>query len=334
MSSEQTVSTQYFIFAYREVQYSLPVASITEIVEVSEWLPFPHNFPGCFGKIVHRNLLLPVFDPAVLSTDLAEKPVKPDSLMVIIITCEDTAFGLAIDQQIAIASLDKAGEKADEYKSGDPSANQETPVQAQSKPFVAGACAYRGNTLISLNIAAIAHAVRQLCGDQHFTSEKNPALQEKDASTVIEATKDRFMCVRIEDVTLGIPIEQVMEVIEDHDVTQAFKVAPSLRGFVNLRGQVIACFDISQELGFPLRKLDERNQFIVLQERNTELALCVDKILGLRFLPHHQIQSTETILSGEITRYVHSVFESEKNTILILSVSNVFESPDLQPYLR
>ena len=350
------MSTQYFIFAYREVHYSLPVVSITEIVEVSEWLPFPHNFPGCFGNIVHRNLLLPVFDPTILGTDLIKKPVNSANLMVIIINYEGTAFGLAIDQQITIASLSAFDEikdevkdevKKDKVKSEDSSVDQsiDQPIdidqvalaQAQNKPFVEDTRAYRGNTLISLDIAAIANAVKRLCSNQHFTPEENSALQDEGNPVAIEATEatgNRFMCARIEDITLSIPIEQVMEVIEDHDVTPAFKVNPSLRGFINLRGQVIACFDVSRELGFPLRKLDERNQFIVLQGDGAELALCVDKILGLRSLPHHQIQSTEAILSGEITRYVHSVFETEQNTILLLSVSDVFESPDLQPYLK
>ena len=329
MSSEQPMSTQHFIFAYGEVQYSLPVASITEIVEVSEWLPFPHDFAGCFGNIVHRDLLLPVFNPALLGTDLAEKPANPGTLIVIVVTCKGIAFGLVMDQQITIASPNTS----DELNPGDPSAEQEASAQKHNEPFVENIRAYRGNTLISLDIVAIANAVRQLCGDQHFTPEKNAALQEEGSSIVVEATGDRFMCVRIEDITLGIPIEQVMEVIEDHDVTPAFKVASSLRGFINLRGQVIACFDISSELGFSLRKLDERNQLIVLQRDGAELALCVDKILGLRFLPRHQMQSTE-MLSGEITRYIHSVCETEQNTIPILSVSDVFESLDLQPYLR
>lgn len=330
MSSEQSAATQYFIFVYREVQHFLPVANITEIIEVSEWLPFPRHFPGCFGNIVHRNQLLPVFDPTVLGTDLAEKPVAPDSVIVIVIHYEGTAFGLALDQQITIASLNPLGDA----KPAEPVTDHPAPTQARNKPFVAGTRAYRGHTLVALDIAAIGQAVRQLCGNQQFSPEQDATPRAEDASAVTEATGHRFMCVRIEDTTLAIPIEQVMEVIEDYDVTPVFKVTPRLRGLINLRGQVIACFDISQELGFPLRKLDERNQFIVLQGEGAELALCVDKILGLRALPHDRIQSTETILSGDITRYIHGVFETAQTTLLILSVTDVFESPHLQPYLR
>ena len=42
----------------------------------------------------------------------------------------------------------------------------------------------------------------------------------------------------------------------------------------------------------------------------------------------------EAMLSGEITSYVHGVFETEDYTLLILSVADIFDSPHLQPYLR
>ncbi len=72
---------------------------------------------------------------------------------------------------------------------------------------------------------------------------------------------------RIERVLFGIPVEHVIEIIEGYDVTPLFKVPPIVRGLLNLRGQVLACLDISVELGLPPRRLEERNQFVVLKGR-------------------------------------------------------------------
>ena len=329
-----TEPLQYFVFVYREIQYALPVTPITEIIRVSEWLPFAGDLPGCFGNIVHRDLLLPVLDPTVLGTDLTGEPAKPTT--VIVIRHDDTVFGLAIDEHVAVVTLE-AHAKAD--PGGRPAidkarASEGAAAQPESKPFVESVRAYLNNTLITLSVAAIGSLVKPLYSDQRLISESGGERQEQDASAAAEAMRHSFMCARIEDAALGIPVEQVMEVIEDYDVTPVFKVTPHLRGLINLRGQVIACFDISQELGFPLRRLDERNQFIVLQGDGAELALCVDGVLGLHPLPHDRIQPAETVLSGEITRYVHGVLETEQDTILILSVADVFESPHLQPYLR
>ena len=117
-------------------------------------------------------------------------------------------------------------------------------------------------------------------------------------------------------------------------MTPLFKVTPCLRGLINLRGQVLATIDISQEMGFEPRRLAEHNQFIVLQGDGTELALCIDKILGIQQLPQARIQKADTVLSGDITRYVHGILETDQGTIMILSVPDIFDAPQLQPYRR
>ena len=107
-----------------------------------------------------------------------------------------------------------------------------------------------------------------------------------------------------------------------------------LRDLWHLRGQVLACVDLSHELGLALRTLEERNQFVVLQGDGVELALCVDEVQGIRTLPQHNFQKADAVLSGDIARYFQGVFEEEQGTIIILSVPELFDTPHLQPYLR
>jgi len=319
--------TQYFVYTYRGLQYVVPVMNIVEIVQVAEWLPFHGALPGCLGNIVHRNTLLPVFDPTVLGTDVPGEPIPPTT--VIVVTHGDTVFGLAIDRYLTVLPLDTHAEvrPADSHIPGNGSA------VSRHKPFVERVHGYRNNTLIMLSVRAISDVVKRLFSHQMILSEDGKNASAPGALAA-EAVRYSFMCARIERVVLGIPVEKVLEVIEDYDVTPLFKVHPCLRGLINLRGQVLACIDISQELGFPLRKLEEHNQFIVLQGDGTELALCVDEILDIRLLSHHRFQKAETVLSGEITRYVHNVLETQDGTIVILSVPDMFDSPHRQPYQR
>ena len=320
-------SVQYFVYMYRGMHYALPVMHILEIVQVSEWLPFHGDLQGCLGNIVHRNTLLPVFDPTVLGTNVPSEPAQPET--VIVVKHRDTAFGLAIDRHVAVVPL----ATAPEAESNGRRPTSDTAGVARRKSFVEGVRGYRNNTLMTFSVAAISEAVQQVFGEQTVIAEDREDAHTRGALAA-EAVRHSFMCARIESVVFGIPIERVMEVIEDYDVTPLFKVTPCLRGLINLRGQVLATVDISQALGFPLRRLDEHNQFIVLQGDGTELALCVDEILGIQWLPHARIQKADTVLSGEIIRYVHGVLETAKGTIMILSVPDIFDSPHLQPYQR
>lgn len=307
---------QYFVYTYRGLQYALPVLHVLEIVQVSEWLPFHGDLPGCFGNIVHRNTVLPVFDPTVLGTSLTVTPTPPAT--VIIVKHIETVFGLAIDRYVTVIPLDigTAGHAS---------------AVSRGKPFVEAVHAYRNNTLITFSVSAIGHSVQRLFADQTVISEDRESEQARGALAA-EAVQHSFLCARLERVTLGIPVEKVIEIIEDYDVTPLFRVTPCLRGLINLRGQVLACLDLSQEFGLPLRKLEEHNQLIVLQGDGTELALCVDEVLKISRLPQTRIQKAETVLSGEIIRYVDGVIETADGAIMILSVPNLFDSPHLKPY--
>jgi purine-binding chemotaxis protein CheW len=320
-------SVQYYVFMYRGIQYALTVMHILEIVQVSEWLPFHGALSGCLGNIVHRNTLLPVLDPTVLGTTLPSDPAKPET--IIVVKHEETVFGLAIDRHLAVVPLDANGKTA---VNGSHATNGVAEA-APSKPFVEGVRGYRNNTLITFSVAAISEAVQQVFGEQTVIADDSEA-ERTSGMLAAEAVRHSFMCARIEDVVFAIPIERVMEVIEDYDVTPLFKVTPCLRGLINLRGQVLATIDISQEMGFAPRRLDEHNQFIVLQGDGTELALCIDKVLGIQQLPQARIQKADTVLSGDITRYVHGILETDQGTIMILSVPDIFAAPQLQPYQR
>jgi purine-binding chemotaxis protein CheW len=309
---------QYFVYTYRGLQYALPVLHILEIVQVTERSLFHGDLPGCFGNIVHRNMVLPVFDPTVLGTDLAGTPTPPET--VIIVKHNEVVFGLAIDHYVTVLPL--ATESADH-----------TLAVSRGKPFVEAVHAYRKNTLITFSVPAISQAIQRLFGNQTMLADDGEDAQARSLVTV-ETVQHSVLCARLERVTLGSPVEQVIEVIEDYDVTPLFQVTPGLRGLINLRGQVLACLDISQAFGLPLRRLGEHNQFIVLQGDGTELALCVDTVLDICRLPQTSIQKADTVLSGESLQYVQGIIETAGGTIMLLSVPSLFDSPYLQPYQR
>ena len=73
---------------------------------------------------------------------------------------------------------------------------------------------------------------------------------------------------------------------------------------------------------------------MILDGSGRELALCVDKILGIRSIEPDRLHNTDTILRGEFVRYVQSILEEEGGTLLFISVPEVFESPHLQAHQR
>jgi purine-binding chemotaxis protein CheW len=310
---------KHFVFAHGGLQYALPVMQVLEIVEMPALLPSHVALPGGLGNVSHREYLLPVLDPTALGSG---RPAAAPSKTFVVVRQDDTVFGLAMDRFVAVVALDALS-----------ASPQQAGPSIGDNPFVQTVRAYRGNALISLSAAAVAALVKRSFGSQRLMTDcEGPRVTRRQAQA--ESERRIFLCARVDRALFGIPVEHVIEVIEGYDVTPLFRVPPIVRGLINLRGQVLACLDISDDLGFPPRALEERNQFVVLKDNGAELALCVDKVTGIRRLPPEAIQKADLVLSGEMTRYAAGVLEGEDGALFLLSVAAVFEAPQLQPYRR
>jgi purine-binding chemotaxis protein CheW len=310
----------YFVFAHRDLQYALPVLNVLEIVETPALRPFHGALSGCLGNVVHRDHLLPVLDPTALGTSRGISAAPSRSF--VIVTHGDTVFGLALDRFVAVVLLPPAG------------AERGNGLSAGGNPFVEAVRAFRDNALVLLSPAAIARVVaRDLVSQRVLDARKGGPANPRGPSPA-ESDRPMFLCARIDGVGLAIPVAQVNEVIEDCDVTPLFRVPSVLRGLINLRGQVLACLDLSGELGLPPRALQERNQFVVLRGDGATLALCVDRVTGIRRLAPEGIRKPDPVLSGGMARYTAGVVGEEGGALFILSVPAVFEMPALQPYRR
>lgn len=333
-----TQELKHFVYAHRGFQYALPVGSVLEIVEVPALLPFHGTMRGTLGNMVHREYLLPVLDATTLSTSLGPDPDRPVKT-VVVIQQDGVYCALAIDRYITVVQLrpDKAtAENPEETDPADAVSLQPGPGKAlvatdDREHIVETVLGFRNNSLIVLSAAALIRMVRERFGDQHVLRE------DGQVGGVVEEVADGashgYLCASIGSTVLGIPIEPVVEVIENYEVTPLFMVDPSLRGLINLRGQVLAVLDISADLDLPLRALEEISQFVVVRADEIEFALCVDKVVGQRRIRPEQVQSMDAMITGEMARYLDGVYQSDSGPTFLISVPNILGLSRLQPFL-
>lgn len=323
-----TISEKYLIYIHQDIQYAMPITSVLEMVHSSRFLPSYGTLHGCIGNIEHRDNIVPVFDPILLcrAGENSNQQIKYDA--VIIARYEDTFFGLTMDKFIdTIVFNDERPAQNTEQKDTD----LENTNFSDETNMIASIKGFRGSSLIVLSLIRISRMVKKVFGQQRFLSAVNEKKEHSMAYREEKASK-KFIGACIDEFHFGIPVEKVLEIIESYEVSPFFDVDPALRGLISLRGKVLACFDISESLGLPLRSLGENNRFIVLAGDNSELALCVDKVSTIKQLPVSEIQKADTVLSGEITEYVTGIYEDERGRIFILDVPHLFTSDRLKPY--
>lgn len=310
-----------FVFTHAGTQYGVPVMSVLEIVDVQELLPYSGNLPACLGNVIHREKLIPVLDPSNL---VGSSPLGHAPRLVTLMRCDDVYFSLATDRFVTVLPLDGIA--------SDGSGSESQGESSRSNPYVVAVRAYQRNTLVFLSASEIGAAVKSSVYSQSVIDDTEELDGERERPPE-ESEHDMYLCARIAQTLFAIPAPFVLEVIEGYDVTPLFQVSPSLRGLINLRGQVVACFDIAQELGMQPRVLAENSQFVVLHDDDGELALCIDRVVGMRKLPTRHVQGAETVFSPDRMKYVQGVLEHGRDTILVLSVPSVFHSPQLASYM-
>lgn len=294
------------------------MSAVVEILDTPALNPFHGALEGCLGAIVHRGELIPVFDSTALGG--TPEPASTEESRIILVRESDVCFALSMNRHLSVTSL-AAAEHPDDTEAN---------VDRRGRDSIEAALAHEGDVLLVLAVSQVAAAVRDAFGDLKALERKDGAGEPIEIASEETLETPRYLCASVDDVRLALPIDRIIEIVEGCEVTPLFNVPPSLRGLINLRGQVIACLDVSQDFALPLRILEERNSFVILDGDGRELALCVDRILGIRRLEPDRQQQTDSVWRSEFVRYVDRVLEEDEGTLLFVSVPDVFQSPHLQ----
>ena len=310
--------TEYFIYEKENKNFALPVTSVLEIVETDQIEDLSLDLYGCVGGIVNRQKLVPVFDSVTLG--LKQKINETALTTIIIVLCDDVAFGLTMDNFVGVDKLttrSKINELNDEEKEND---------------VVSAVVGYQKSTLTIFSPEYISKKVLERIDEQTLTTEKGELEGDLLEPTSHKGPFNQFLCISIENINLAIPIEQVREVIEEYEVTPIFNVPDILRGLINLRGNVIACLDISKEIGLQKKSLSMKTKFIIISFKDSTIALCADVVHGINDLYLQKIQKPDSVLDERQQEFVQGIYEEVDKTLLLLSVSDIFETEYLQEY--
>ena len=302
---------QTFIFAVDDFRYGLPMDRVQEVIQIRELLPSPLAIPGFEGFLTLRDQLLPVFDLHERAGGAAStEKVQP----CMVIVEEGVTYALRMDRYLESVVLPE-----------NPEALPSTPPTARS--YVERVVGHRGHALHLLNLRPLCETIRR---DLKSVRPVAP-LPGQGTSGPAEPDLD-LICFRIGEQTLAIPITHLVEIIEGFNVEPLFRTASCLRGLINLRGQIIACVDVSEAMGLPLRRMEERNQYMVLQYDGRDLALCIDAISKKTRFARTRLQAVESMVPSEFSALLSGVVEESDRRVFILSTEKLFAHPQLAEY--
>jgi len=77
---------------------------------------------------------------------------------------------------------------------------------------------------------------------------------------------------------LGVDVLSVQEVLRARELTVVPLAHTTIRGLLNLRGQIVTAIDLRLRLGFPPRERDDEVMFMIMRDAEGCVALLVDGV--------------------------------------------------------
>jgi purine-binding chemotaxis protein CheW len=143
------------------------------------------------------------------------------------------------------------------------------------------------------------------------------------ALAVPPAGSRRYATFSVAGMFCGIDVSQVQEVLKYQDMTPVPLAPETIRGLINLRGQIVTAIDLRQRFRLPERPEGQQPMNMVLRSEGGAVSLLVDEIgdvIDVDGCEHEPPPSTMDPFHREV---VDAVFKLEGKLLLALDTAKV-----------
>ena len=134
----------------------------------------------------------------------------------------------------------------------------------------------------------------------------------------------QFCTFYVGDLFLGIEVERVQEVLRDSDITPVPTAPASVRGLINLRGQIVTAIDLGTRFGIADRE-GGSSTVLVLDAGSSLLSFVVDRAGDVVEVNDESFEKPPDTLKGEARRLIRGTYKLQKRLLLVLDVENALE---------
>jgi purine-binding chemotaxis protein CheW len=130
------------------------------------------------------------------------------------------------------------------------------------------------------------------------------------------------------DQDFGTDIRSVREVIRPREITPLPRASASLKGVINLRGDVIPIVDLREKLGLPAAADTGEMRVIVMELGEKAVGVVVDRVSHVTRVPEDSVETAPASLAGGAGRYVRGVVQAGERLVILLHVEAVLSTDE------
>ncbi len=122
--------------------------------------------------------------------------------------------------------------------------------------------------------------------------------------------KWRYLVFQVNGYKLGIPLENVVEVLREFPEIVPVPNTPShVKGVINLRGNICAVVDVGKRYGFEGKTPEKDPRIVIVETEKFEVGMWVDKVDGVFWLEIASEDTPDPGLSAVLLKGEEKIFE-------------------------
>ena len=138
--------------------------------------------------------------------------------------------------------------------------------------------------------------------------------------------KMQFCTFLLDDHLYGIEVGRVQEVMSAHTITHLPARDATVRGLLNLRGQIVPVVDLRQSLGLPARAPGVEPANVVVRTAEGAISLWVDEIGDVVEVSEESFERPPATLSARGGELVRGAYKLESRLLLVLDIARTLQS--------
>jgi purine-binding chemotaxis protein CheW len=144
----------------------------------------------------------------------------------------------------------------------------------------------------------------------------------------------QYLTVELDRQHYGLAVEHVAEIVSFQPVYRVPNGSPSLRGIINLRGEVVPVIDLAQRLGLRPSPVTPHSCLVIVEltlaGAPTKLALAVDAAVDVLTLAPHEIEPPPSFGTPVSARYLAGMARSGAEFAVLLDITRVLSLDELR----
>ena len=159
--------------------------------------------------------------------------------------------------------------------------------------------------------------------DQLSTNNNLNLPEDGDETKIVDVTF-QYIVIRLGEEQYGIDISYVNNIVRMQRITRIPKVAPYLKGVINLRGEILPVVSLRLKMGLDEDVFDKATRIIILKlENQGTVGIIVDEVREVITLDSEQIEKVSNDTQNEKVNFVQSVGKANGGLVSILDLNAV-----------